>query len=267
MNKLLKTAALILGLEALAGCTEEYPQYSGILLLDKSSLSNPNFTGEKIWPKHLDLTHRMRYYGTGFEHHLGFRFKGADSEEAESSLQFVISSITRERKSNDYPDGENIYNEKRINGGAFCNSQVQYWISVNLPYHEMLDSIYPAHDGAVSDDPVTNMPREITPGDPEQQYDEDAAEVWFDSVGDNISIDITIYRHLDLDTSGCYKWDGWLPPDKWGDAWSKATYRSVGLNYETNILTAGLDDLADLNDPATEFMEKLIPDVGSSNKW
>jgi len=262
---------LILGLETLLGCAEEKPQYSGIYRKTESSVSTEEFTGDKRWSQNLEIVHRMKYEGIGFKHYLGLRFMPINDDEAGGKVQFSLSRITNEETGSwpkDHPEGSHIYSENRIYGGVWCNSQVQYWVYAVLPKHKLLDEIYPAHIGSAGKDPVTGHEYNISPNpnNLSEQYNEDKADQWFEMMEDGIEIELTLIRHLDSDTSGCYDFDGYLPPDRWGNQWTKVKYFSEEPNYHTNILEAGLGDMEVFDDVLITLFRELIPDVDSTNK-
>ncbi|MBU0470683.1 MAG: hypothetical protein KKA62_00500 [Nanoarchaeota archaeon] len=274
-DKLPKIVGLAALVSALTGCEERWPQYSGLYELQEVSISNPDFLGEKSWPKNLEIVHRMNYQGSGFSHYLRFNFKPSSQSQAEGNLIFKLSELTNINQGvypNDTPDGDQIYSEKKIDGGApFCNSQVQYWIFAEFfPRHGLLKDIYPDYDGTIGKDPVTGMSLEITPQDPTKQFNEDTADKWYEIEENNGGLDlkITILRFLDSTTDGCYKWGGYLPPDKWGSStWSSARYRTEEPDYRINILTAGLSDLGELKELNIRFFKQVIPGVDSTNKY
>ena len=109
----------------------------------------------------------MEYYGSGFNHYLGFEFEASDNDEAEGRNSFKLSRLTaesREAYPNETPDGEQVYEERKIYGGAFCNSQVQYWVFARVfPQYKLLDEVYESHTGTIGKDPVTGMELKISP--------------------------------------------------------------------------------------------------------
>ncbi len=268
-----KKSGLVALVGTLLGCTQKYPQYSGKYKLDITGVeyAPEDFKGEKKWPGTLEIVHRMEYYGSGFNHYLGFEFEAGDNDEAEGRNSFKLSRLTaegREAYPNETPDGERVYEERRIYGGAFCNSQVQYWVFARVfPDHKLLDEVYESHVGTIGKDPVTGMDIKISPSPSqlEEQFNEEKADEWFELAERGASIEITILRHLDSTTDGCYQNGGYLPPDKWGEAWSKARYYSIGHDYDTNIITAGLGDLEKFDGLEIEFFRQIIPDVGSTD--
>ena len=276
-NNFSKKIGLVGIIGSLLGCSQDYPQYSGDYRLKDLSVeySPEEFKGEKNWPEFLEVAHRMEYKGSGFNHYLGLNFKAENSSEAEGNMVFKLSKLTNEGKEaypNDTPDGDHIYDENKIYGGAFCDSQVQYWVFAELsPDHKLLDGIYENHAGSAGNDPVTGMPRKISPNPErlEEQFNEKKADEWFDLAKNGLKIEIPILRNLESTTHGCYDFEGYLPQDKWGKAWSKATYfcQEEDADYETNLITAGLGDLDKFGGMPMTFFEQVIPDVGSTNKY
>lgn len=268
LRKPLQVAGLV---SLLAGCGEEMPGYNGLYFKTESSTSDPGFTGEMDWPSNLEIVHRMKYKGAGFKHYLGLRFMSIFPNEVYSEMQFTLSRITNEDEGvwpNDHPGGDQFYSEEKIYGGAWCTSQVQYWLYAVMPEHKLLDEIYPAHieDGPDIDTATGKVKPSPSPQKLEEQYNEDKADEWFEIMEDGIGVKLILIRHLDSTTSGCYRFGGYLPPDKWGHQWSKVNYFSSEPDYSVNMIKADLSDLKTFDDMPMSFFKQIIPDVDSANR-
>lgn len=270
-NKLRKFPIIsLICLESLLGCGTAMPSYNGMYVKEDTNISDPDFVGEKNWPRNLEIVHRMQYEASGFEHYLGLRFIPADSKEAYGKVEFMLSRITKSDTGaypNDHPEGSNFYSEKRIYGGSWCTSQVQYWLYMKVPEQDLLDEIYPSH---VEDDVTINIPTgDIKPSPNKQnlrdQYNEDKAQEWFDVLADGIEVEVTLIRHLNSDTSGCYGTGKWLPRDEWGEQWSSAKYFSKDPDYSVDMFESRFEDLRSFNDQPIKFFGQIIPGVKDNN--
>ena len=256
----------ILSLEALLGCGERFPQYSGKYKLQEVSYTDPSFAGKKHLPGDLTIIHRMKYIPNVWDDRLRFEFAPQDpTAEIGGAVVFDLENLTRAAESpfpQEYFKGEQIYTEKAYYGGAFCNYQYQYHaFAILTPSEEELKKVYPEKGKYLYTDP-SGMPIHETFNPDRFEPDKEAIEGWYEALArneDKITLDFYISRNIKDDLSGCDS-ESYLPYDLRGRESLKAVYYSTEL-YDQADPRLGFDELRENSIPAIDLFKEVISGV------
>ena len=267
-----KTLALfgLLSLETLLGCGERFPQYSGAYQLQSSSYTDPSFAGKQQLPASLELTDRMEYYGSYWNHHLKFNFIPQDGNQAAGIFSLKLNDITRIDDGawpNNWYNGAEIYREPEVYGtGAFCNYQYLYFLFMqSAPSYDILQNTYPRQGECIGKDPTTHMPLCTSLAHPQEVDFNDTG--WYDAIDENegITLTLTFSRYIRGDTSGSGNSnDCILPPDpkNRGEAYAVFVYRASreNLDDKVDVRKAPLE-IPGQNASSLSFFTKIVSNI------